>query len=283
MNLLKSMFIAAAPMVALAAAVVAAGAIAAGAPALPWAGAALAHGVMLLLLGWAYLGQLPRTSANLPLLIAGSAVGVALSATALPETGLAPAIWAGDGLLNVVVYVFWYSRLDRAPSQALTLGAPLPDFELQTAAGETVTGADLRAKPSVLLFFRGNWCPLCMAQIREIAGLYREIDSMGAQVVLVSPQSHAKTEALAQRFDAPMRFLVDPDNTAARALGIAHESGLPMGMQVFGYDSDTVLPTMVVTDAAGTVVALDQTDNYRVRPEPSFFIEALRRGGVAAS
>jgi hypothetical protein len=48
-----------------------------------------------------------------------------------------------------------------------------------------------------------------------------------------------------------------------------------------GYEDDTVLPTLVVTDAEGRVVFADETDNYRVRPIPDTVIGALRDAGVA--
>jgi hypothetical protein len=71
-----------------------------------------------------------------------------------------------------------------------------------------------------------------------------------------------------------MVFLRDRDNTAAELLGIRHKWGTPMGLQALGYASDTVLPTVILTDAQGNILFSDQTDNYRVRPEPKSF-EAL--------
>jgi len=34
--------------------------------------------------------------------------------------------------------------------------------------------------------------------------------------------------------------------------------------------------TLVLTDAGGEVIFLDQTDNYRLRPDPEVFIEIAR-------
>jgi hypothetical protein len=42
------------------------------------------------------------------------------------------------------------------------------------------------------------------------------------------------------------------------------------------------MPTVVVTNASGTIVFSDQTDNYRVRPEPDVFLAILRRSGAVA-
>ena len=71
------------------------------------------------------------------------------------------------------------------------------------------------------------------------------------------------------------------DNQVAESLGIAVRNGVPIGLPG-GYSPDTVLPTLVVTNENGTIVFSDQTDNYRVRPEPDVFLAILRRSGVLA-
>ncbi len=187
--------------------------------------------------------------------------------------------WGLDGLAGWLVYLLWYSKLDR-PEPAFRVGDPLPAFALERPDGSAVTSAELMTSPALFMFYRGNWCPLCIAQIREIAAQYREIVDRGVRIVLVSPQKAPKTAALARRFDAPLEFLVDPDNRAARALGIAHENGVPLGMEVLGYASETVLPTVIITGADSTVLWTHLTDNYRVRPEPATFLRALSDNGI---
>ena len=71
-------------------------------------------------------------------------------------------------------------------------------------------------------------------------------------------------------------FLTDEGNKAARILGIESENGIPLGMQMLGYDSETVLPTVIITDENGRVIWTHETDNYRVRPEPDVFLKVLR-------
>jgi peroxiredoxin len=125
----------------------------------------------------------------------------------------------------------------------------------------------------VLLFYRGNWCPLCMAQVGEIATRWREVEATGAQVFLISPQDESHTRSLASRHEVGFRYLRDEGLVAARRLGLLDANGTPAGM--IGYASDTVLPTLVVTDGEGRIVFADQTDNYRVRPTPDTVLAAL--------
>ncbi len=181
----------------------------------------------------------------------------------------------GVGVLGSHLYVFWYSRLGRSSSTQLVVGARLPAFDLQDESEQPVASGSWVGKPTLVLFYRGNWCPLCMAQIKEVAAQYQQLDALGVRVVLVSPQPHANTRSLAAKFNVPFVFLVDAGNRAARQLGIEARQGTPKGMEVLGYDNDTVMPTVLITDAQGTLVFADLTDNYRVRPEPEDFLKVL--------
>ena len=66
----------------------------------------------------------------------------------------------------------------------------------------------------------------------------------------------------------------------AEKLGIKAQAGLPVGLEALGYVSDTVMPTVVITDASGVILFADLTDNYRVRPEPDVFLEVFSRAGI---
>ena len=218
----------------------------------------------------------PRTSNRLPIVsslilggLACALVGFILGGFAQPL----PLVLALLGASGFMLYNFWYSSFDRTDSMRLQLDAPLPNFVLQDVNGNNFPSTSLLGKPTVLLFFRGNWCPLCMAQISEIADGYKALADRGAQVALISPQSHENTVELASRFDVPFVFLSDQGSKAAKKMDIAMDDGVPLG--ITGYDPETVMPTVIITSANGRIIFLDQTDNYRVRPEPSTFIEAL--------
>ena len=205
-------------------------------------------------------------------------VGAGLGVTALlmgSPSGLEACVLALTGLAGFQLYDRWYSIFGRGSAAAVALGQILPEFVLEDADGARVSSADFRGNPVLLLFYRGNWCPLCMAQVKEIADQYRELDRRGVTVALVSPQPPGHTARLVAKFDVPFRFLVDRQGAVAENLGIAAPGGLPFGMQIFGYDSDTVLPTVIIADAEGKIILSDQTDNYRIRPEPATFLAAL--------
>jgi len=246
---------------------------------LGWLGVVLTTAPILMYVSWwMLLRTTPRTSAALTPFTVVAFIGVALGFWSLRQGEAAAALALGlalAGLIGLLLYVHWYSVFGRTPSAALNVGEVLPDFLLEDAEGNAVSSASFKGSAALYLFYRGNWCPLCMAQIKEIAAQYQELARRGVAIVLISPQPHANSQSLAARFDVAFHYMVDPDNRAAEQLGIAAPGGLPAGMEVLGYDSDTVLPTVVITDAEGRIIFADQTDNYRVRPEPETFLAVL--------
>ncbi|MDY6812870.1 MAG: redoxin domain-containing protein [Pseudomonadota bacterium] len=255
----------------------------AGGPDLAWFGALVAALAVLGSFATFAFAQRARTSTQLPGMLLGTGLGAVLAVLGALEGGPGlPALYALALALGSVIYVQGYSRFGREPSQTLRPGDPLPPVAFQALDGRWWHNDDLLGTPWVLLFFRGNWCPLCMAQIKEIAAQYQALDRRGVRVALISPQSQAQTEKLAARFAVPLQFWRDPELTAAATLEIVHRNALPAGLGLLGYDPDAVLPTVIVLDANGRVLLADQTDNYRLRPEPATFLAALDEAAAPA-
>jgi len=225
-----------------------------------------------------------RTGDRLWPVMALALLGAGLSFYAfLVGTGsITQALTAATMTVLYFLYDFWYSRLDRR-AIGVSVGKPFPAITLAAVSGANVTSDSLRGAPAILMFFRGNWCPLCMAQVKEIAARYNELKDLGVRVLLVSPQSQRHTGALAKKFDAAMEFMRDDNSEAAKTLGLESRFGTPFGMQALGYESDTVLPTVIIIDAEGIVQWVHATDNYRVRPEPDTFFQVLKDKGLISA
>ncbi len=250
-----------------------------------WLGAAIAALPLPLILVRLTFFPVERTSENLPFYLLLAAAGVIIAVWEQHIEGVSgwtPTLLAVAAAGIFLAYVFWYSRFGRMESAVLTVGAKLPQFSLESATGKVFSSTELKGAPAVILFYRGGWCPLCMAQIRELASRYQDMAALGIRVVLISPQASIQTQALASRFEVPFEFLVDEDNELAETLGIALSNGVPTGLPG-DYAADTVLPTLVMTNENGTILFSDQTDNYRVRPEPDVFLAVLRRARAIAA
>ncbi len=242
-------------------------------------GLGLSAGTYLLFFAALFIVPTARTSANLPLVSLAILLGVGISIYGYFITPMTisflPLILSISTGFAWLVYIFWYSKFTNRNDKDLKKGSVLPYFESKNENGEIVNSNHFKGKHTVWLFFRGNWCPLCMAQIKEVANQYQEMEKKGIQTVLISPQREGHTKKLSTQFNVPFKFLVDADFTIAKQLGLLHKGGLPFGLQVFGYDSDTVMPTVLITNKNNELIYVDQTENYRVRPEPSSFLKVV--------
>ena len=276
--MLKSLFVSAYMMAAMVVIVFALKSLLVSGDVITWGGVLLVYAPFMMVISWLMVFRsIARTSSRFPVLIVLGTLGVIAAVWGYLQGGsiVAPVL-AVAGLISFLVYDYWYSSFGRGHSDHLTVGQMLPGFELKNTAGEVVSSVSLTDKPTIWMFYRGNWCPLCMAQIKEVAAQYQQLEQLGARVALISPQPHNFTVGLAKKFDVAFDFLTDEHNRAAQTLGIASAYGVPMGMQVLGYDSETVLPTVIITATGGRILWADETDNYRVRPEPDLFLAILR-------
>lgn len=174
-----------------------------------------------------------------------------------------------------IAYITWYSNFEKRDTSVLKVGKALPSFELEDSGKNKIASKTFLGSPSIYLFYRGNWCPLCMAQIKEIVAQYKELEKRGVNMIMISPQPHKFSKSLAEKYNLGFHFLTDVKNKVAKQLGIFSKYGIPAGFQALGYDSDTVLPTIIITDVRGQIIFADLTDNYRVRPEPEAFLRVI--------
>lgn len=279
MNLLKSMFMTAYMMLTMAVSGYAGWVLYRNGMSPGWTGVMLTTApAMLFLMGLMMLKNVTRTSRHLPQLQLLALAGVGLAGWAWIDLngGSQAFTLSVAGWLSLMLYIYWYSSFGREPSMKLVIGAQLQKFEVSDLNGKPVPSASFIGKPAVLVFYRGNWCPFCMAQVKQLAARYRELEELGVRVILISPQPYAKNAQLAAKLGVNLDFLVDEGNVAARILQLDEKNGLPMGMQMMGYDSETVLPTVIITDQNGKVLWVHETDSYRNRPEPDVYMEVLR-------
>ncbi len=88
-----------------------------------------------------------------------------------------------------------------------------PDFSLSDEVGKMVRLADrLGTGPVLLLFYRGDWCSYCNAQLAAYAVRHDELESLGAAVLAISVDRPADAASLKTKLQFPFPVLSDPDH-----------------------------------------------------------------------
>jgi peroxiredoxin len=188
-------------------------------------------------------------------------------------------MWALTVALTGFAITFWYTWIygnyKRTKSQFLELGNHFPTVPLETLEGAAITAGDFTGSPTLIVFFRANWCTLCMAQLKELRDRADRLAGASVQVKFVSNQPVQKSKELARRLNLPGGFeiLYDRDLRAARALGIVDEGGTPAAMT--GFPRDTVMATVVGLDEQSRVIYVDEPNHYRQRPHPDSYLSVF--------
>jgi peroxiredoxin len=174
------------------------------------------------------------------------------------------------------------------PGGIAPAGTVLPDAELLDVHGAPTTlYAAAGEGTSVLVFYRGAWCPYCNIALSAYQEqLLPQLTGRGIRLVAVSPQKPDGSLTMQQKNGLAFTVVSDPGNAIAGRLGIltqpsqeARAAQLQLGLDLAGVNADgTVtlpMPATVILDASRTVRWIDVHPDYSTRTEPWQVIGAL--------
>ena len=182
-------------------------------------------------------------------------------------------------IVVVVAVAAWlytrFRKLARPVPTKLRRGEPLPDFSAVDEAGNPVRSTELHGAPAVILFVRGNWCPFCNKQVKNLTLHYKNIVDLGARLIMVTPKPLETTRRVAEFFEVEFDFWLDEDLQVTRDLGLLQSAGVPKDHQK-EYGEDTVWPTALVVDRNGVIRYTELSKFIADRPDPEVLVNELR-------
>ena len=179
-------------------------------------------------------------------------------------------------ILGILLLCTALARAEPVPT-ALKVGDSIPDVTLRTVYNQKVKLRTLVAeKPSVLIFFRGGWCPFCNAQLGSLVGIERELNKEGVQLIAIGMDQPSKLRETMQHDKVDYTLLSDSDASAVKAFGIAYkvDDGTLARMKSLNVDLDAATgnsehilphPSVFVVNTSGIIRFAHADTNFRVR------------------
>jgi peroxiredoxin len=177
---------------------------------------------------------------------------------------------------------------DHTVDGVIAAGVSLPDAELLDVHGSVTTlRAVLDGRQTVVVFYRGAWCPFCNIALRAYQDeLLPALEDRGIKLLAVSPQKADGSLTMQQKNELTFTVVSDPGNTLATAAGIltgpseeARAQQLELGLDLTAVNADGTttlpMPTTLIVDADGTVRWIDVHPDYSTRTEPADILAAL--------
>jgi len=168
----------------------------------------------------------------------------------------------------------WNPNDEPKRAEPVRVGDEAPGFTLEDMQGKQVSLSATRGKmPTVLVFYRGYWCPFCAHQLSELRSLLKT--DAQVRVLAVSVDDHEKTKQLVEKIAADgngavnYTMLSDPGHKVIDTYGL-HDPAYD-GKRFDGVPH----PAVYVIDKNGRVAWAKVETDYKVRPSNADIRAAL--------
>jgi thioredoxin-dependent peroxiredoxin len=122
----------------------------------------------------------------------------------------------------------------------MTVGASLPEFDLETSAGSRITNNDLRGGRTVLYFYPKDDTPGCTLEGQEFTRLASAFADAGVTVYGVSPDTVKKHQRFIDKCGLGIPLISDPHRLLIESQGLWVEKKF-MGRTYMGVARTTLL------------------------------------------
>lgn len=144
----------------------------------------------------------------------------------------------------------------------LLIGETLPDSQLKNESGENMALYDiLKQKPTVLVFFRGGWCPYCNVQLAGLVKAENDILKAGYQIVAITPDDYKNIKTMADKNEIKYKLFSDPNAEFLQKIGIAFNAAKS------STDAPRILPvpTVMIVNTQNQILFEYINPNFRTR------------------
>jgi peroxiredoxin len=107
----------------------------------------------------------------------------------------------------------------------LLIGEKIPNTTLKSSENKDITLSDLyKKKKTILVFYRGGWCPYCNAHLSALAEAEQQLVDLGYQIIAISPDSPNNLKTTEEKDKVNYLLLSDSKGELAKAMGIVFEA-----------------------------------------------------------
>lgn len=170
----------------------------------------------------------------------------------------------------------------------ILVGAKIPEVTLKNTQGKAVKLNELiKAKPTVLIVYRGGWCPYCNTHLADLRKIENELNSLGFQILAVSPDQPQYLNETATKNKLGYKLLSDSGMAVAKALGLAFKVDEPTltKYEEYGIDLEKVsghshnllpVPAAILVNTMGEVTFTFIAPDYKIRLDNNVLLAAAK-------
>lgn len=131
-------------------------------------------------------------------------------------------------LLTVLALIFLTSAIyAQLPEKAedvspLLIGEKIPETQVLTIDGKIVSTEELfKTGKTILIFYRGGWCPYCNTHLSEVGKIESELRALGYTIIAISPDAPENLKKSIDKNKLTYTLMSDKTGALAKSMGIA--------------------------------------------------------------
>ncbi|AFH49645.1 Peroxiredoxin [Ignavibacterium album JCM 16511] len=171
----------------------------------------------------------------------------------------------------------------------IKIGEKIPPISIRNLSEEEIDlNKFLSGKKTILIFYRGGWCPYCNMQLSELNSIEDELIKLGYQTVAISMDKPSKLKESISEHNLKYVLLSDSRAEASIAFGLAFKVADDYNKMLLGHNINLEeasgekhhilpVPAVFIVSKDGTIKFEYVNPDYKVRLNSVILLKAAEQ------
>lgn len=171
----------------------------------------------------------------------------------------------------------------------IKISEKVPKANVRNLEGELINLQDVvQEKPTILIFYRGGWCPYCNLQLADLNKIENQILELGYQLVAVSIDKPEKLKESLDKHKLNYILLSDSKAEASTAFGLAFYVADDYNKMLLSHNMSLEeasgekhhilpVPAVFIVDQEGIVQFEYVNPDYKIRLDGDILLKAAEK------
>jgi peroxiredoxin len=167
-------------------------------------------------------------------------------------------------------------------SSPLLIGEEFPMEDIKDINGKVISLEELTEdKKTIIVFYRGGWCPYCNDHLSALAQVEKEILDLGYNIIAISPDDFQNITDVKDKHGFNYGLYSDINGNLMKKVGIAFEpnfkTNMIMKLRTKGEVTELLpVPSIFILNEDGTIIFEYIHIDYKTRISAELLVAVLK-------